>query len=355
MMREITGYVMSGSWLAPLIRAIETYGISASQLLAEEVSDQEIEHVVHAQLGYEAISRLWHRAAMLTRDPAIGIVAAQHIGPSSFGPLSFAMYSSRNAVTALKTYATYSQFGTNVAVWWFHETDEYVELTRYGRTGTGAEEMKDAVPAAILSMCKSLGNPSLKPDRLVLSRRRPPDTAKWRYFFGVEPVFQEGGRTYMRFPLHAASRPCPSYEPELFELSVSLLERKIKEYREDSFVGLVRAQIIKSIEMRDVHIDHIAAELGLSRRTLQRRLFAEGSCSFGELLRSIRHKMAKRYLVDSRKQIGEIGEILCYASVSSFCRGFRASAGMTPLAYRRSSSKSNRAARTISDKTAVYR
>ena len=199
-MGEMTGYVMSGAWLAPLIRAIETYGVSAGQLLAEEeVSDQEIEHVVHAQLGYDAISRLWHRAAMLTRDPAIGIVAAQHIGPSSFGPLSFAMYSSRNAVTALKTYATYSQFGTNVAVWWFHETNEYVELTRYGRAGTGAEEMKDAVPAAILNMCKSLGNPSLKPDRLVLSRSRPPDTAKWRYFFGVEPVFQEGGRTYMRF------------------------------------------------------------------------------------------------------------------------------------------------------------
>ena len=334
-MGEMSGYVMLGSWVAPLIRAIETYGISASQLLAEEVSDAEIEHVVHTELGYDVICRLWRRAAMLTKDPAIGIVAAQHIGPSSFGPLSFAMYSSRNTVTALKTYATYSQFGTNVAVWWFHETDEYVELTRYGRAGTGAEEMKDAVPAAILNMCKSLGNPSLKPDRLVLSRRRPPDTTKWRAFFGIEPVFQEGGRTYMRFPLEAASRPCPSYEPELFQQSVSLLERKIKEFREASFVGLVRAQIIKSIETREVHIDHIATELGLSRRSLQRHLLAEGNSTFGELFRGIRHSMAERYLADSRKQIGEISEILCYASVSSFCRGFRASAGMSPLAYRR--------------------
>jgi AraC-like DNA-binding protein len=334
-MGEMSGYVMRGNWVAPLIRAIETYGISASQLLAEEVSDEEIEHVVHTELGYDAISRLWRRAAMLTRDPAIGIVAAQHIGPSSFGPLSFAMYSSRNAVMALKTYATYSQFGTNVSVWWFHETDEHVELTRYGRSGTGAQELKDAVPAAILNMCKSLGDPSLKPDRLVLSRSRPADTTKWRAFFGVEPVFQEGGRTCMRFPLEAASRPCPSYEPELYQLSVSLLERKIKEFREASFVGLVRAQIIKAIETRAVHIDNIANELGLSRRTLQRRLFAEGHTTFGELYRSIRHSMAKRYLADSRKQIGEISEILCYASVSSFCRGFRASVGMTPLDYRR--------------------
>ena len=334
-MGEMSGYVMLGSWVAPLIRAIETYGISASQLLAEEVSDAEIEHVVHTELGYDVICRLWRRAAMLTKDPAIGIVAAQHIGPSSFGPLSFAMYSSRSAVTALKTYATYSQFGTNVAVWWFHETDEYVELTRYGRAGTGAEEMKDAVPAAILNMCKSLGNPSLKPDRLVLSRSRPPDTTKWRGFFGVEPVFQEGGRTYMRFPLEAASKPCPSYEPELFQLSVSLLERKIKEFREASFVGLVRAQIIKSMEMREVHIDHIATELGLSRRSLQRHLLAEGNSTFGELFRGIRQSMAERYLADSRKQIGEISEILCYSTVSSFCRGFRASAGMSPLTYRR--------------------
>ena len=334
-MGELSGYVMTGSWVAPLVRAIETYGISASQLLAEEVDDENIEHVVHSQFGYDAISRLWRRASMLTRDPAIGIVAAQHIGPSSFGPLSFAMYSSRNAITALKTYATYSQFGTNVAVWWFHETDEYVELTRYGRSGAGAEEMKDAVPAAILNMCQSLGNPSLRPDRLVLSRSRPADIGKWVAFFGVEPTFQKGGRTHMRFRRESALQPCPSYEPELYDLSVSLLERKIQELREASFVGLVRAQIIKAIELRDVHIDHIAAELGLSRRTLQRRLLAEGGCTFAELYRGIRSSMAKRYLADSEKQIGEISEILCYSSVSSFCRGFRAHAGMTPLAYRR--------------------
>lgn len=340
-MGEMSGYVMTGSWVAPLVRAIETYGISASQLLAEEVDDDEIEHVVHSQLGYDAISRLWRRAAALTRDPAIGIVAAQHIGPSSFGPLSFAMYSSRNAVTALKTYATYSQFGTNVAVWWFHETEDYVELTRYGRSGTGAEEMKDAVPAAILNMCQSLGNPSLRPDRLVLSRSRPSDTSKWRAFFGVEPTFQKGGRTYLRFQREAALRPCPSYEPELYELSVSLLEQKIQELRDASFVALVRAQIIKAIELRDVHIDLIAAELGLSRRTLQRRLLAEGDCTFGELYRGIRSSMAKRYLADSEKQIGEIGELLCYSSVSSFCRGFRAHVGMTPLAYRRQERSTN--------------
>lgn len=338
-MGEMSGYVMTGSWVAPMIRAIESYGISASQLLAEEVSDQDVEHVVHTQLGYDAISRLWRRAAMLTRDPAIGIVAAQHIGPCSFGPLSFAMYSSRSAITALKTFATYSQFGTNVAVWWFHETDDYVELTRHGRSGNGAEEMKDAVPAAILNMCQSLGNPTLRPDRLVLSRSRPPDAAKWRAFFGVEPSFQKGGRTYLRFSREAAERPCPSYEPELFDLSVSLLERKIQEYRDDSFVGLVRAQIIKSIENRDVHIDQVAASLGLSRRTLQRRLVAEGQCTFGDLYSDIRHSLAKRYLKDSKKQIGEISEMLCYASVSSFCRGFRSKFGMTPLAYRRGSRK----------------
>lgn len=336
-MGEMSGYVMSGSWVAPLIRAIESYDIRASQLLAEEVSDEEIQHVVHTEFGYDAISRLWRRAAMLTRDPAIGIVAAQHIGPSSFGPLSFAMYAARNAVTALKTFAAYSQFGTNVAVWWFHETDEYVELTRYGRAGIGAEELKDAVPAALLNMCRSLGDPSLKPDRLVLSRRRPADTTKWRTFFGVEPSFQEGGRTYMRFPRVAAARTCPSYEPELYEQSIALLERKIKEFRDASFVGLVRAQIIKSIELRNVHIDHVSDEIGVSRRTLQRRLLAESGSTFGALYREIRHNMAKRYLVDSGKQISEISEILGYASVSSFCRGFRATAGMTPLAYRRTS------------------
>ena len=334
-MGEMTGYVMSGSWLAPLVRAVESYGVSAKQLLAAEMQGQTISQVVHSQIGYDSITRLWRRAAALTKDPAIGIVAAGHIGPSTFGPLSFAMYSSNSALTALKTFAEYSQFGTNVAVWWFHQTDQYVELIRHGRAGTGAQEMKDAVPAAILNMCQSLGNPTLKPNRLILSRKRPGNTSKWCSFFGVKPEFQPAGRTMMRFSIEAVSKECPSYEPELFDLCVSLLDRKLKEFDEESFMGLVRAQIIKSIEDGEVHIDDAARQLGLSRRSLQRRLFAESQYTFSELLLSIRNAMAKRYLTNSNKSIGEISDILCYSSISSFSRSFRNSFEMTPSDYRR--------------------
>ena len=139
----------------------------------------------------------------------------------------------------------------------------------------------------------------------------------------------------MRFPIEAVSEECPSYEPELFDLCVSLLDRKLKEFDEESFMGLVRAQIIKSIEDGEVHIDDAARQLGLSRRSLQRRLFAESQYTFSELLQSIRNAMAKRYLTNSNKSIGEISDILCYSSISSFSRSFRNSFEMTPSDYRR--------------------
>jgi AraC-like DNA-binding protein len=332
---EMTGYVMSGSWLAPLVRAVESYGVDAKQLISDELSGKSIGQMVHAQIGYDSITRMWRRAAVLTNEPAIGIVAARHIGPNTFGPLSFAMYSSNSALTALNTFSNYSQFGTNVAVWWCHQTEEYVEVVRHGRAGTGAEEMKDAVPAAILNMCQSLGNPTLRPDRLVLGRKRPRDTSKWRSFFGLEPEFHVSGRTLMRFPLEAVTENCPSYEPELFNLCVSLLDQKLKELSTESFIGLVRVQIIKSIEDGEIHIDTAARDLGLSRRTLQRRLDAENNCTFSDLLGSIRDSMAKRYLAESTRSIGEISESLCYSSVSSFSRSFRNRFNMTPSGYRR--------------------
>lgn len=334
-MGGMSGYVMSGSWMAPLVRAVEAYGHSAEELIADEFGTRSVSDVVHMQVGYDSISRLWRRAATLTKEPAIGIEAARHIGPNTFGPLSFAMYSSCSALVALKTFAEYSQFGTNVAIWAYHETSEHVELIRHGRAGTGAREMKDAVPAAILNMCQSLGNPTLKPDRLVLGRRRPANPAKWVSFFGVQPEFHQGGRTLMRFPLETVSKRCPSYEPELFNLCVSLLDRKLKELYEQSFIGLVKAQIIKSMEDGVIHIDRAARELGLSRRTLQRRLLAESNCTFSDLSRSIRNTMAKQYLTHSKKPISEISEILCFSSVSSFSRSFRNAFNMTPSRYRK--------------------
>jgi AraC-like DNA-binding protein len=331
----MTPYKLTSSWLVPLVRAVQTYGIDPNDLLAGELQSYDLNDPANIIISHDSITRLWKRAAVMTREPAIGIVAASFITPNTFGPLSFAMYASDCASTALRTFARFSQVGSNAAIWWFRQNDQYVELTQQMRGEAGGEEMKDAIAAAMLNMCRSLGNPNLRFEKLVLGRPPPKDTIKWRKAFSIEPEFRKGGRTLLRFSLEPAKKRCPSYEPELFELCLSLLERKWKDMSTSSFYALVKAHIIEGLEQGEINIDIVAGKMGISRRTLQRRLWSESQCTYGNLYQAIRDSLAKRYLVTTNRSIEEISDLLGYSCVSNFSRSFKKSFEMTPTEFRR--------------------
>lgn len=80
-----------------------------------------------------------------------------------------------------------------------------------------------------------------------------------------------------------------------------------------------------------------AASLGMSARTLQRRLRAEGT-SFEDLLDAVRRARAMVYL-DAHVSIGEAAYLLGYAEPSVFHRAFKRWTAMSPEAWRAASAQ----------------
>lgn len=83
--------------------------------------------------------------------------------------------------------------------------------------------------------------------------------------------------------------------------------------------------------------DMVAEHLGMTSRTLQRRLSQEG-VSYQALLDEVRQAMAEDLLSNTELPIPDIGERLGYSESSSFHRKFKAATGMTPGAFRGRSS-----------------
>ena len=77
----------------------------------------------------------------------------------------------------------------------------------------------------------------------------------------------------------------------------------------------------------------IAARLHLSDRTLQRRLLAEAS-SFAQLLDATRCELARQYLSDAHRSLGEVADLLGFADQSNLFRACRRWFGMPPGQYR---------------------
>jgi AraC-like DNA-binding protein len=77
----------------------------------------------------------------------------------------------------------------------------------------------------------------------------------------------------------------------------------------------------------------VARRLGVSSRTLSRKLAEEGT-SFAEILDQLRAALARRYLHDETLPVSEIARLLGYREVSSLTHAFKRWTGTTPRQFR---------------------
>jgi AraC-like DNA-binding protein len=82
-----------------------------------------------------------------------------------------------------------------------------------------------------------------------------------------------------------------------------------------------------------VRVEDVAHSLGMSKRTLARRLSDEG-LNFTEILQHMRRDLAVRYLDDRRLHVSKIAWLLGFHEVSAFTHAFKRWTGKTPSQIR---------------------
>jgi AraC-like DNA-binding protein len=117
-----------------------------------------------------------------------------------------------------------------------------------------------------------------------------------------------------------------------------LLERQANEMiaqlpRTDRPVPKVRRILISRVAGGDTSIEAVARVLGVSARSLQRQLAAEG-ISYREVLDATRKDAAERYLANSSMSITEVAYLLGFSDATAFHRAFKRWSGDTPAAFR---------------------
>ncbi len=104
---------------------------------------------------------------------------------------------------------------------------------------------------------------------------------------------------------------------------------------QDSLVLKVRQALWSELSGGKPTIGKIADVLGLSVRTLQRRLHEDGT-SFANVLEDFRRDMSVRLLRDRGLAVYEVAFLLGYSEPSTFFRAFRRWVGMAPQEFRKS-------------------
>lgn len=95
----------------------------------------------------------------------------------------------------------------------------------------------------------------------------------------------------------------------------------------------IEAHLLPRLHTGDVSVDTVAADLGMSRQTLYRRLRDEGT-SFAALHDDLRRRMALDYLSARKVSVNQTAYLVGFSEPSAFTRAFRRWTGVPPATWR---------------------
>lgn len=134
------------------------------------------------------------------------------------------------------------------------------------------------------------------------------------------------------FSVEVLDRPVPTANQTVFKLLGDHLDR-LRTASESSLVEQVEACVRSTLSIGHFSVDDCAKKLGISARTLQRRL-AQNGINFSGIVLNERIRQAKHALIWSDYSLDEIAFRLGYAEQTSFGRVFKQATDMTPQAFR---------------------
>lgn len=117
------------------------------------------------------------------------------------------------------------------------------------------------------------------------------------------------------------------FEPEL--------KKRLSEMEvDDSFSAKVRSVLVEILPAGKTSIEDVANALGMSKRSLQRKLKDEDT-TFQKQLNHTRELLAKNYIQNRRLSSEDIAYLLGYQDLNSFFRAFSLWTGKSVTEYRK--------------------
>lgn len=152
-------------------------------------------------------------------------------------------------------------------------------------------------------------------------------------YFGI--AVRQGPSPVISFKPEDAARPFLTANEKMWQFFEPELRKRLSELDKSATTAdRVQAALLELLPSGQASIDPVSKKIGISTRTLQRRLNQEGK-SFQSLLNSTREDLAKHYLKNSEVSGAEISFLLGYEDPNSFFRAFHTWAGETPGQVRR--------------------
>jgi AraC-like DNA-binding protein len=314
----------------PLLAAVGSAGLEpfwgATDLTPQIVADDD------ARISPAQFCVAWSEAMRLTGDPRLALRIADATPPGAFGIVEYVCRSAPTLGEALRQWVRYLNL-----------LDDAVEVglaVEEDRALLRVERESEAPAPASHELCWALvaryaRELTTVPFRLIaveLAHGAPEDVAPYREWFDAPVVF-DAEQTQLVIPRSALAASLVSSDPALLGVLARAADELAKKAPTDPLMtAQVKRVLHEALRSDDAQVEAVAKQLGLTGRSLQRRLKDEGT-SFQAVREDVRRALAHRYL-DDGLAIAEISFLLGFSEPSAFFRAFKRWTGLTPVESR---------------------
>ncbi len=311
-------------------------GLDPSNVLRRAELPGDLLHRHDGRLETADFFRFWNAIEAEADDPAFVVRLADAMSVEAFHPAWFAATCSPNLHVAARRIALYKRLVAPIVIETASEDGGLFIGVRWSDPTAGIPASFAATELAFMVRIARIATRTRLTPVSIESPHDLSGMAAVEDWFGAR--FERSGRHGATFSTDDAQRPFVTENPELWATFEPELRRKLTELdAAASLADRVRAVLLESLPAGESAIDGVSRRLGLSPRTLQRKLKAADT-SYRAIVNDTREQLARHYLRDPDLAYAEISFLVGFEEPSSFFRAFRAWTGTTPEDARLASS-----------------
>ena len=271
--------------------------------------------------------------------PLLGLEAGQRYHLTAYGMWGFALISSRTLRSAVDVGLRYLDLTYVFCQLQMREEDEQFCLVFDGAgIAAGLREflvVRDLVAA--VNVLRELFAEKLAVRTVSLAVPEPDDPEAFRRFFGIVPRFGQA-HSSVAFDARYLDMPLPQADATTAKMCEAQCRALLEKRR-------ARTGLAARVRQRLLHqpghfptMEHLAAQMNTTTRTLRRHLRREG-VTYRDLVEEAREALAEELVRATHLSFEAIAERLGYADVANFFHAFRRWKGMTPKSFRASTNQ----------------
>lgn len=316
-----------------LARRLKDRGISPEAVFRQARLPAGILNQEKILLTTEEFFALYRGIAEISRDPAMGLKLGTEDRMERYDPIAIAAVSTRCLRDAVGRIGRYKQLTCPEKISLVERGNESaVHFTWLLAHEEEPAMLVDVCFAWILSIARRGTGQPIHPKRVEFQRPEANRAVYEKHF--QCPIKFKAAKNVLVFNKADMDAVFLTYNSDLLAAVAPQLEAELKQQlAEKSFREQVKGTLKRLLAGERPGIEHVARELRLSKRTLQRRLTEDG-ISFQQLMEEARRELARHYLLHSSLELNETAYLLGYVDANSFFRAFHEWEGTSPGQWR---------------------